>query len=335
MRPLFSRDMKNKRYFFRGLVALGFCVLYTFWGFVGYFQTPGTFQSQFFIISEGDSLKTISAGLEKEGLISSALLFRCGLFLSGKGRLLKSGDYFIAEKETPYGIAHLLLSAQGQQHKVTIPEGLTNYQVLELLKEKAFLKNDNPVLPPEGMLYPETYIFSRGTTFSRVIAEMKHMMELKILELWSHRKANLPFQTPEEALVLASIVEKEAFVDAEKPIIAGVYLNRLAIGMPLQADPTVIYGLSEGRGDLGRLLVRSDLTADHPFNTYRIKGLPPAPIANPSLNSLKAVLMHPEETDALYFVADGTGGHQFSKHYHHHQKHVGTLQKIRQQQRQK
>lgn len=329
MQALSLSGMAVRRSFFKGFVAFGFFILYVFWGFVGYFQTQGIFQSQFFVVTEGESLKSISTRLEEVGVIPSRFLFRWGIFLSGKEKHLRSGDYFIVENETPYAVAYLLLTTQGQQYKVTIPEGLTNYQTMVLLRSKSFLKDDNPLVPQEGMLYPETYIFSKGTTLSRVIAEMKHMMEMRLQELWNNRLEGLPFETPEHALILASIVEREAFVNSEKPLIAGVYLNRLKIGMPLQADPTVVYAVSEGSGDLGRLLSRADLCLDHPFNTYKIKGLPPTPIANPSLSALKAVLLHPEPTDALYFVADGTGRHQFSKHYHHHQRHVAAFRKTR------
>jgi UPF0755 protein len=329
MRALFSSGMTRRRSFLRGLVAFGFLVLYTFWGFVGYFQAQGTFPSQFFVVADGESLKSIGARLQERGIIPSSFLFRWGIFFSGREKHLRSGDYFIVENESPYRVAHLLLTTQGQQYKVTIPEGLTNYQTLALLKSKPFLKDDHPLMPPEGMLYPETYIFSKGTTLSRVIAEMKHMMDLKLQELWEKRQQDLPFESPEEALILASIVEREAFIETEKPLIASVYLNRLKIGMPLQADPTVVYALSNGRGDLGRLLLRKDLCVDHPFNTYKIKGLPPMPIANPSFSSLKAVLVHPEKTDALYFVADGRGGHRFSKHYHHHRTNILKLRRMK------
>ena len=316
--------------FLKLLLTSGFFLLYLFWGFVGYFQSPGLFShSDFFMVQEGDSLRTISKRLYDNGFIPSEKLFRWGILLSRKSKELKVGDYFIAAHQSPYEIAQLIMSAQAQHKKVTIPEGLTNHQVLDLLKTKFFLRDDHAGMPVEGMLYPETYVFAKGTKVSRVIAEMSKNMEKVLGDLWEKRVSDLPLKSPMEALILASIVEKEATFDSEKPTIAGVYLNRLKKNMALQADPTIIYGLSGGTGDLGRMLVRSDMLQPGPFNTYKNKGLPPTPIASPSLASLKAVLLHPEETDALYFVADGTGGHRFSKHYHHHKNNIEKLKEFR------
>jgi UPF0755 protein len=320
----------RKSFFLKPIVFLTFFTLYIFWGFVGYFQAPGPSpKSDFFMIEPGDSLRTISKRLYDSELISSEKLFRWGILLSGKSRHFKAGDYFIAAHESPYDIAQLIMSTQAQHKKITVPEGLTNHQVLNLLKTKPFLKQDPILMPLEGMLYPETYIFAKGTKMSRVVGEMAKNMEKTLETLWQQRVSNLPLNSPTEALILASIVEKEATFDSEKPIIAGVYLNRLKKNMALQADPTIIYGLSNGTGDLGRMLVRSDMTRAGPFNTYKNKGLPPTPIANPSLASLKAVLLHPEATDALYFVADGKGGHRFSTHYHMHKNNIEKLREFR------
>lgn len=329
MRALFSNGTKTKRSLIIKFSVGGmFLLLYIFWGFVGYFQTARLFPSQFFAISEGDSVVTISKRLKSTGIISSDILFRWGVLFSGLGRQLKIGDYFIEGESTPYEIAQLLVSTKMRHNKITIPEGLTNWQTFTLLRGKSFLKDDHPIIPPEGMLYPETYVFSRGTPLSRVIEEMRRLMEKNLMTLWSQRLEGLPFASPMEALILASIVEKEAWLESEKPLIAGVYINRLRRNMLLQADPTVIYGLSGGKGELGRPLVRSDLMKINPFNTYRIKGLPPTPIASPSLSSLKAVLINPEKTNALFFVADGKGGHHFSAHYHHHKKNITKLREI-------
>jgi UPF0755 protein len=326
----FSSVIVRKSFFLKFLIILAFFALYSFWGFIAYFQTSGPSpKNDFFMIEPGESLSTISRRLYDAELISSEKLFRWGILLSGKSRRFKAGDYFIAAHESPYDIAQLIMSTQAQHKKVTVPEGLTNYQVLNLLKEKSFLKQDLTSLPPEGMLYPETYVFAKGTKISRVVGEMVKNMEKALETLWAQRVAGLPLNSPMEALILASIVEKEARFDSEKPIIAGVYLNRLRQNMALQADPTIIYGLSNGTGDLGRMLVRSDMLRPGPFNTYRNKGLPPTPIASPSLASLKAVLLHPGATDALYFVADGQGGHRFSKHYHVHKNNIEKLREFR------
>ncbi len=329
--PASSLSVTVRKYFFLKLILiLFFLVLYGCLGFVGYFQSPGpSNHNEFFMVEEGDSLRVISQRLYEDGFIASERLFRWGIMLSGKSRTFKTGDYFIPLSESPYDIAHLIMSTQAQHKKITIPEGLTNHQVLMVLREKTFLKDDVTTMPFEGMLYPETYVFAKGTKISRVLAEMNKNMEKTLNKLWCKRVPGLPLKSRLEALTLASIVEKEAMVNAEKPTIAGVYLNRLRQNMPLQADPTIIYGLSHGTGDLGRLLVRSDMTQDGPFNTYKNKGLPPTPIANPSLASLKAVLLHPENTDALYFVADGKGGHRFCKHYHVHKTNIEKLRALK------
>jgi UPF0755 protein len=320
----------RKSFFLKILIVPAFLALYVFWGFVAYFQAPGPSpKNDFFMIEAGESLSTISRRLYDAGLISSEKLFRWGILLSGKSRNFRAGDYFIAAHESPYDLAQLVMSTQAQHKKITVPEGLTNHQVLNLLKEKPFLKVDAVSMPVEGMLYPETYIFAKGTKLSRVVGEMAKNMEKTLETLWAQRVAGLPLNSPMEALILASIVEKEATFDSEKPTIAGVYLNRLKQNMPLQADPTIIYGLSNGTGDLGRMLVRSDMLQPGRFNTYKNKGLPPTPIASPSLASLKAVLLYPEATDALYFVADGKGGHRFSKHYHVHKNNIEKLRECR------
>lgn len=314
------------------LIVLGFLILYGFWGFVGYFQHPGPLsKSCFFLVHEGESLRSISTRLYKGGFVASERLFRWGLVLSGRGKIFKPGDYFIGAYHSPYDIVSLLTSAKSQHKKVTIPEGLTNYQVLQLLKEKEFLKDDNPTLPQEGMLCPETYIFAKGTKISRVLEEMEENMEEILQDLWDKRSKNLPIKSPKEALTLASIVEREAYLDSEKPRIARVYLNRLEKGMPLQADPTIIYCLTEGRGDLGRTLLKKDMTCEGPYNSYKNKGLPPTPIASPSASSLRAVLLNSEATDDLYFVADGKGGHHFSKHYHSHKSNIKKLKRVMKQ----
>ena len=279
------------------------------------------------MVHDGESLKSISQRLYQTGLISSERLFRWGMLLNRRSREFKVGDYFISARQSPYDIAHLLMTTQCDNQKITIPEGLTNYQVFQLLKSKAFLKDDHADIPPEGMMYPETYIFAKGTKISRVVEEMVHNMRESLQDLWGKRQKDLPLKSPEEALILASIVEREASFNSEKPKIAGVYINRLNRRMALQADPTVIYCVTDGTGNLGRTLIKSDMSCEGKFNTYTHKGLPPTPISNPSLASLKAVLIHPEKTDALYFVADGRGGHRFSKNYKTHRQNIRKLKR--------
>jgi UPF0755 protein len=184
-----------------------------------------------------------------------------------------------------------------------------------------------PDPPPQGSLLPETYFFENGETRAAMLARMQKAMTDALAELWPQRAENLPFDTPEQAVVLASIVEKETGVAAERPQVASVFVNRLRRGMPLQSDPTVIFALTGGEADLGRPLLRADLQVDHPVNTYVVNGLPPTPIANPGRASLEAVL-NPAETDFLYFVADGTGGHAFARTLAEHNRNVARWRAV-------
>jgi UPF0755 protein len=219
--------------------------------------------------------------------------------------------------------------------QVTIPEGLTTAQVLDLLAGVDGLEGTISMPPSEGSLLPETYDYTLGDTREMLIERMRKGMDSLIAELWPKRAAELPLKSPEEAVILASIVEKETGIPAERPRVAAVFVNRLKRGMPLQSDPTVIYGLTRGKvasvangeGILGRKLIRADLDLDNPYNTYRILGLPPGPIANPGRASLEAVL-NPPATTELYFVADGTGGHAFASTLEEHNRNVARWRKL-------
>ena len=308
-------------------IVYGF--IYGTLGFLGFFSWPGPSQTpQTFTVSVGTPLGVIAHRLFKKGLITSPTLFYYGVRLSGNGRTLKAGDYSIPAGASPSHILHILKHDTGSYLKVTIPEGLTNAQVLGILKSKDFLIFDDPKLPMEGFLYPETYTVARGTPLSFLLGDMKEQMEKTLEGLWSERQEGLPLKTPLEALILASIVEKEAHIHGEKPMVAAVYLNRLKRGMRLQADPTTIYCITDGTGSLDRALRREDLKCPGLHNTYVHKGLPPTPICAPSAASLRAVL-HPASTRALYFVANGDGGHTFSTHYHRHRRHVAKLRQLR------
>jgi UPF0755 protein len=211
--------------------------------------------------------------------------------------------------------------------RVTIPEGLTVKQVLALLVATEGLDGQVVRVPAEGRLLPETYHFSWGDSRQGMVDRMGEAMREAIARAWAGRSAPPVVKTAEEALVLASIVEKETGIAAERPRIAAVFLNRLRANMKLQSDPTVIYGLSRGEGALGRALARADLEADQAFNTYTRGGLPPTPIANPGRAALEAVL-NPAFSDELYFVADGSGGHAFAKTLEEHNRNVARWRKI-------
>jgi UPF0755 protein len=220
-----------------------------------------------------------------------------------------------------------LVEGKAILHTVSIPEGLTSYQVVERLNAHPELTGKINIVPPEGSLLPDTYRFARGTDREELIARMQNEQRKFVEKVWPKRASDLPFKTPEEAVNLASIVEREAGKADERPRVAAVFVNRLRKNMKLQSDPTIIYGLSGGKGTLGRPILRTEIQQMTPYNTYTIKGLPPTPIANPGRAALEAVLK-PAKTGDLYFVADGTGGHTFSETYDEHKKGVGEWRNI-------
>ncbi|MCA2013383.1 endolytic transglycosylase MltG [Cereibacter sphaeroides] len=211
--------------------------------------------------------------------------------------------------------------------RVVVAEGATSWQIWNAVSNAEFLSGEAGELPPEGHLAPDGYELRRGADRAAFLAEMQSRQETFLATAWENRVEGLPFDTPEEALTLASIVEKETGVADERGVVAGVFINRLRAPMRLQTDPTVIYGITLGQGTLGRGLRRSELDRETPYNTYRIDGLPPTPIANPGRAAIEAVL-NPEETDYLYFVADGTGGHVFASTLAEHNSNVARWREI-------
>lgn len=215
--------------------------------------------------------------------------------------------------------------------QVTLAEGVTSWQVVESLKAADFLAGEIKEVPPEGSLAPEGYDVFKGSDRTELLAAMSARQAQTLADLWAARAEGLPYETPEEALIMASIVEKETGVPEERKRVASVFLNRLAQGMKLQTDPTVIYGITKGEGVLGRGLRQSELRRETPYNTYVIDGMPPTPIANPGRLSIEAAL-NPEETDFLFFVADGTGGHAFAETLEAHNENVARWREIEAQQ---
>lgn len=215
--------------------------------------------------------------------------------------------------------------------RVTLAEGVTSWQVVESLKRADFLNGTVDAVPDEGSLAPDSYEIDKGEDRATLLAEMKDRQTAILAEAWAARAADLPYKTPEEALIMASLVEKETGVADERPMVASVFLNRLAKGMKLQTDPAVIYGVTKGQGALGRGLRQSELKKETPWNTYVISGLPATPIANPGKASIEAAL-NPAATDYLYFVADGTGGHAFASTLEDHNKNVAKWRAIEAQQ---
>lgn len=292
------------------------------------FEQPGPALSETVVeLPRGSSLGAIARRLEESGVVADARVFRYGVRYLGDPTGLKAGEYAFPAGASMAEVAAMLGAGDVVQRKVTVAEGLTSREIVALLLAEPALSGAVETLPDEGWLAPETYFFERGEAREAVLARMAEAQRETLAELWPARAPDLPLATPEEALVLASIVEKETGVASERPEVASVFINRLRRGMRLQSDPTVIYGVTGGREAFEGPIKRSDLDADNAWNTYRIAGLPPTPIANPGRASIAAVL-DPAETDYLYFVADGTGGHAFSKTLAEHNENVRRWREI-------
>lgn len=291
------------------------------WG-IKYYNAPGpNTDSVTVIIPKGTGFQTITTLLEDHGVIEHPTAFSAIAVLFDKANSVKAGEYEFPARVPPKDVLDSLVEGKTVVHRLMIPEGFTTRQILDLIANEEKLQGDAPQDIKEGELLPETYYFSRGDSRVELVARMRRSMRSLLMELWENRRANLPYRTPQEALTLASIVEKETFLDSEYGTVASVYVNRLRKGMPLQADPTTIYAITLGQYTLDRPLRYSDLRMESPYNTYVSKGLPPGPIANPGAKALAAAL-NPPETDYLFFVADGTGGHNFAVTYEEHSINV-------------
>ncbi len=309
------------------LILIGIIIV----GMIGYganeFSRPGDHEAAVVTLERGDGLNTVSERLEDAGVISDARIFRLAARYLRRSGEIKWGEYEIPAGASMEEVLAMLVDGRTVQHKVTVPEGLTSWEIVERLKEVEVLIGEIPVVPAEGSLAPETYFVQRGEKREAVLKRMQDSQAAILDAAWESRAPDLPLRSKEEALILASIVEKETGVASERERVAAVFINRLRLGMKLQTDPTVIYGVTEGKGSLGRGLRRSELDGATPYNTYVIEGLPPTPIANPGKAAILATL-NPSETDELYFVADGTGGHVFAKSLDEHNRNVAKWRKI-------
>lgn len=287
-------------------------------------------ESAIVLLKPGTSVAGISAELERTGAIRHATLFSLAVRVRDQATALKAGEYEIPAGASVFEIIDLLVKGKSILHYLTAPEGKTTRQILALIAADDTLEGDITLAPDEGALLPETYAFTRGQTRDGLIATMMKAQGAVLDALWEKRANDLPFSTRQEAITLASIVEKETGVAEERPRIAAVFVNRLKRGMRLQSDPTIIYGLTQGE-PLGRGLRQSELARESPYNTYIVSGLPPTPIANPGRAAIEAVL-NPADTDDLFFVADGTGGHAFAPSLEEHNRNVAKWRQIERQQ---
>ena len=277
-------------------------------------------------IASGESLWNIAKRLGDAGVIDSAPLFAAGVRLRGQSSLLRAGEFAIPSRASMEDIAAILIVGRPVEHKITAAEGLTSGMIARLINAEPELTGPERLAPEEGTLLPETYFFNRRASRDSIFARMEQAQMAFVSRAWDSRAPNLPFRTPQEAMILASIVEKETAIPEERRHIAAVFINRLRLGMKLESDPTVIYGISRGY-PLGHDIRASELSYATAYNTYVIPGLPPTPICNPGKEAIMAVL-NPEHSPDLYFVADGTGGHAFASSKNEHDRNVARWRKL-------
>jgi UPF0755 protein len=271
------------------------------------------------ILRKGAGLGEIGSTLARQGAIRSSSLFIAAAQATGQAKRLKAGEYAFESGASLSSVIRDIREGRIVHHYVTIPEGVTSERVAEILAAADGLTGQAPT-PAEGSVLPETYEVNRGDDRAAVLERMTKAQDALLDSLWSQRQEGLPFTTRQEAVTLASVVEKETGLAAERPRIGAVFVNRLKKGMRLESDPTIIYALTRGR-PLGRGIRLSEITTPSPYNTYLVAGLPPTPIANPGRAAIAAVL-DPPQSDELFFVADGSGGHVFASSFEQHKKNV-------------
>ena len=273
------------------------------------------------VIAPGTDVGDIVGQLEQEGVIDNATLMTGALYLEGNRSKIKAGEYMFKQSASLHEVIDTLVSGRQILHAITIPEGLTSEQICDRLNADDTLTGDIRAVPKEGTLMPDTFKFARGMTREQLLRVMAQEQKKIVTDVWAHRAQDTPIKSPYEMTTLASIVEKETGKADERPRVAGVFINRLGKGIPLQSDPTIVYGLVGGKATLGRGILKSEIEQKTPYNTYAISGLPPGPICNPGRAAMEAVV-NPSRTRDIYFVADGTGGHAFAETLDQHRQNV-------------
>jgi UPF0755 protein len=297
------------------------------------FEAPGPLEKEKIVnIPPRLGIRDIADLLVTEGVIDHPLTFVVSALLAKTRDELKFGEYQFARQASLHDVINTIVEGKVVQHQITIPEGLTSEQIVQRLLETDVLSGNIKEIPREGSMLPESYRYSRGTPRDQVIQRMQQAQARIVQEVWDRRMPDLPLRSPQQLVILASIVEKETGRADERTRVAAVFINRLKQRMKLQSDPTIIYGLVGGKGTLGRPILRTEVEQATPYNTYVIDGLPPGPISNPGRAALEAVA-NPARTKELYFVADGTGGHAFSETLEQHQRNVARLRALEQSQR--
>ena len=273
------------------------------------------------VVPKGASLKTVAEELSRAGVIDKPWLFRIMARINGLAKHLKAGEYQFMPGISLQAAMDKIARGEVFFRRITIPEGLTSGQIMYLIANYPDLEGEIDLDVKVGELLPETYSFELGASRNSIILQARAAMQKALEEVWASRDSSLPLKDVNELLTLASIIEKETGVPEERPLVASVFLNRLKKGMRLQTDPTVIYAITEGETSFGRSLKRADLKIDSPYNTYLNYGLPPGPICNPGREALMAAA-RPQQSDYLYFVADGKGGHRFARSLNEHNRNV-------------
>ncbi|MBS0334950.1 MAG: endolytic transglycosylase MltG [Proteobacteria bacterium] len=317
------------RRLFAAVVAVA--VLAAAWGLWSWFgpgPTAKDGQTTDVILPKGAHVAQIGGALERAGVIRSRLVFEVAAKFSGAGRKLKAGEYEFRSGESMSAVLGDIAGGRVVRRFVSAPEGWTSQMVADAVNA-APLMSGQAQTPPEGSILPDSYQYQRGDDRGALVRKMRDARDKLLAELWAGRSPGLPLRTPEEAVTLASIVEKETGIPSERPRIAAVFENRLRAGVKLESDPTIIYGVSKGR-PLGRGITKGEIETPTPYNTYRIVGLPPTPIANPGRAALEAVL-NPPKSDEMFFVANGTGGHVFASTFAEHQANVAKWRAIERQ----
>ena len=290
------------------------------------FDAPGPLQAATNIVVPHGGLAEIAQDLQQQGVVSQPLVFRAYALATMADGPLHAGELAFPAAASVRQVLAVLRTARPVQHRLTIPEGLTAAQVARLVDAADALTGDTPV-PAEGTILPETYSFERGTTREQLVDRARSAMDRALQKAWDARTPGLPLADKAEALVLASMVERETAKPEERPVIAAVFLNRLRLGMKLQSDPTVIYGASGGLGVLDHPITRSELDHADAYNTYTVPGLPMGPICMPGQAALRAATQ-PAASDALFFVASGSGGHVFARTQDDHLRNVAHWREI-------
>jgi UPF0755 protein len=316
------------------LIVLGIIVVggAAFWGISQFYEAGPKTEETAFLIEKGSGFNSIGTRLEEGGLISNSVLFRAGVWATARESKVLPGQYVIPAGASMADIIKVLTETKPQEFFVNVIPGETSWQVAQRLNDPAQSLSGDPLpVPAEGTLLAARHDFFPGDSRASIVEAMTSQMKDEVARIWASRNPAIDevIKSPEEMVILASLVEKETGVETERPQVASVFINRLKKSMRLQTDPTVIYGITNGQGPLGRGLTKSELNAKTPYNTYQIDGLPPGPIANPGTAALEAVAK-PADTNYLYFVAKGTDpsdGHLFAATYAEHRKNVALYRK--------